>query len=237
MFTELGDAAEHAAVDQAVRAVLVTADGPSFCAGIDVSLIGELAGLAAQASDDEGGFHSFVRRAQLPFRELARMPKPTVAAVQGHAVGAGFQLALACDLRVSAPDAKFAILEPRYGLIPDLGGGHRLARLIGPSRAKEVIWSTRIIESEEALRIGVVDRLARTDDLRTVAESLAREVTQHSPQSVALIKELIDRAPETALDDEFEHEADGQSTAVRSADHREAVSAFLEGRPPKFGAG
>jgi enoyl-CoA hydratase/carnithine racemase len=159
MFTELGDATEEAATDSDVRAVLVTGEGPSFCAGIDLSLIGELAGLVARASGDEGGFHSFVRAAQRPFRSLARMPKPTVAAVQGHALGAGFQLALACDLRVAATDAKLGMLEPRYGLIPDLGGVHRLARLVGPSRAKELVWSTRNVEAEGGLRIGLVHKV------------------------------------------------------------------------------
>ncbi|MGH2556103.1 MAG: enoyl-CoA hydratase/isomerase family protein [Actinomycetota bacterium] len=234
MFTELGDTTEKAAADPYVRAVLVVGDGPSFCAGIDLSLIGELAGLAAQASDDEGGFHSFVRHAQRPFRSLSRMPKPTVAALQGHAIGAGFQLALACDLRVATPDAKFSMLEARYGLIPDLGGAHRLARLVGPSRSKEIVWSTRMVEAEEAFRIGLVDRLVDRHALRAEAQALARQVTQHSPTAVALVKELIERATETPLDDEYEREAEGQTAALRGEDHREAVSAFLEGRPPRF---
>jgi len=234
MFTELGDAAERAAADPGVRAVLVLGDGPSFCAGIDLSLIGELAGLASQASEDEGGLHSFVRQAQRPFRALARMPKPTVAAVQGHAIGAGFQFALACDLRVAAADAKFNMLEPLYGLIPDLGGAHRLARLVGPSRAKEIVWSTRMVETEEALRIGLIDRVVEQGVLPTEAEALARQVTQHSPTAVALIKELIERATETPLEDEYDREAEGQTAALLGEDHREAVSAFLEGRPPKF---
>jgi len=214
--------------------VLVLGDGPSFCAGIDLSLIGELAGLASQASEDEGGLHSFVRQAQRPFRALARMPKPTVAAVQGHAIGAGFQFALACDLRVAAADAKFNMLEPLYGLIPDLGGAHRLARLVGPSRAKEIVWSTRMVETEEALRIGLIDRVVEQGVLPTEAEALARQVTQHSPTAVALIKELIERATETPLEDEYDREAEGQTAALLGEDHREAVSAFLEGRPPKF---
>jgi enoyl-CoA hydratase len=237
MFVELGDAAEMAAADPTVRAVVVIGDGPSFCAGIDVSLIGELAGLVAQASENEDGFHSFVRMAQRSFRSLARMPKPAVAAVQGHALGAGFQLALACDLRVATTDAKLGMLEARYGLIPDLGGPHRLARLIGPSRAKELVWSTRVVEAEEAVRIGLVDRVVEPGALRSEAESLARQVTQHSPTAVALIKELIDGAPETPLDEEFEREAAAQTRAIRSQDHHEAVSAFLEGRPPKFSSG
>jgi len=234
MFTELGDATETAAADPVVRAVLVTGEGPSFCAGIDLSLIGELAGLAAQASGDEGGFHTFVRGAQRAFRSLARMPKPAVAAVRGHALGAGLQLALACDLRVAASDAKFGMLEPRYGLIPDLGGVHRLARLVGPSRAKELVWSTRIIETDEALGIGLVDRVVEPSILLAEAETLARQVTQHSPTSVALVKELADGANETPLEDEFEREAAAQTRAIMSEHHREAVAAFLEGRAPEF---
>jgi len=235
MFTELGEAAERAAADPGVRAVLVTGDGPSFCAGIDLSLIEELARLAAQASGD-GGFHSFVRAAQRPFRSLARMPKPSVAAVRGHALGAGLQLALACDLRVVAPDAKLAMLEPRYGLIPDLGGLHRLARLVGPSRAKDLVWSTRMVEAEEALRIGLVDRVEEADVLLFGAGALARQVAQHSPTAVALIKELIEEASETPLEDELDREADAQTRAVQSEHHREAVAAFLEGRAPRFGS-
>ena len=83
---------------------------------------------------------------------LAGMPKPTVAAVHGYALGAGFQLALACDLRAAATDACFGMLEARYGLIPDMGGAHRLARLVGPGRAKEMVWSTRRVEAKEAER-------------------------------------------------------------------------------------
>jgi enoyl-CoA hydratase len=234
MFTELGDATEAAAADSDVRAVLVAGEGPSFCAGIDLALIGELTGLASEASGNEGGFHSFVREAQRAFRSLARMPKPAVAAVQGHALGAGFQLALACDLRVASTDAKLGMLEPRYGLIPDLGGAHRLARLVGPSRAKDLVWSTRIVEAEEGLRIGLVNRVIEPDALPSEAEALAREVTQHSPTAVALVKQLIEGAHETSFEDELEREADAQTRAIQSAHHREAVAAFLEGRPPNF---
>lgn len=237
MFTELGDATEEAAGAADVRGVLVAAGGPSFCAGIDLSLLGELAGLVTQASNDEHGFHTFVRGAQRPFRSLALMPKPTVAAVQGHAIGAGLQLALACDLRVAAADVKLGMLEPRYGLIPDLGGGHRLARLVGPSRAKEIVWSTRTVEAEEALRIGLVDRVVEASGLLFAAEDLARQVIQHSPTAVALVKELIERAHETSLQDEFDREAGAQTRAIQSEHHREAVAAFLEGRRPRFGNG
>src|SRR5687768_16653026 len=147
MFNELGDAAERAAGDTGIRAVLVRAQGPVFCSGIDVTLLGQLSGTRGAR------FRSFVRTAQRPFALLAQMDKPTVAAIQGHALGAGFQLALACDLRIAAEDARFAMLEVRFGLVPDLGGTHRLARLVGPAMTKEIVWTGRTIEAEEAERL------------------------------------------------------------------------------------
>ena len=228
MFEELGDAADRAASDPNVRGVLVDAEGPSFCAGIDLTALTELAGIQG----DE--FRSFVRLAQRPFAVLAGMAKPSVAAMQGHALGAGFQLALACDLRVAATDASFAMLEARYGLIPDLGGSHHLARLVGPARAKELVWSARSISAEEAHRIGLLSLLADTEALPKEAEALLRDVTAHSPVTTGLTKSLIDRAHETPLEVELDREADAQATAVASADHREAVAAFLERREPRF---
>jgi enoyl-CoA hydratase/carnithine racemase len=146
------------------------------------------------------------------------MAKPTVAAVQGHALGAGFQLALACDLRVVATDAHFAMLEARYGLIPDLGGPHRLARLIGPARAKELVWSTRTVDAAEADRMGLANRLVEPDQVEAVARRLLAEVTAHSPAATALTKSLIDEAAETPLEHEFERELAAQAICIESAD-------------------
>jgi enoyl-CoA hydratase/carnithine racemase len=234
MFEELGDAAELAGSDADVRAVVVIGEGPSFSAGIDLSLLAELAGLVAHAEEDATGFHRFVEMAQRPYAALASMPKPTVAAVRGHAIGAGFQLALACDLMVAAEDASFAMLEARYGLIPDLGGMHRLARLLGPGRTKEIVWSARSVGSDEALAIGLVNYVVSSEGLASEAERLARQVSAHSPVTTALTKKLIDGATEVPLDLEFGHEAEAQTVAIRSEDHKEAVAAFLERRGPNF---
>jgi enoyl-CoA hydratase len=232
MFRELGDAAELASADPAVRAVLVRGEGPSFCAGIDLSVMGELAGLAAPGEDR---FGEFIALAQRPFRTLALMPKPSLAAVQGHALGAGFQLALACDLRVAAHDVKFGMLEARYGLIPDLGGMHHLARLVGPARAKELVWTTRTVEAEEAERTGLANLVVPAERLAESAAELIGAVLAHSPTAVRLSKRLIAEAHETPLDEELDHEAAAQSETLRSEDHRESVAAFLEGRAPRFG--
>lgn len=228
MFTELGDAAERAAADPGIRAVLVKGQGPSFCAGIDVTLLGQLAGTRGAR------FRSFVRTAQRPFLALAQMDKPTVAAVQGHAVGAGFQLALACDLRLAAEDARFAVLEVRFGLVPDLGGIHRLTRLVGPARTKDLVWSGRTIEVDEAERLGLVNRVVPAETLAKEAEAYIRELVAAPPIPVSLTKTLIGRSGETSLEAALERDAQAQTTAVESEDHREAVAAYLEKRPPRF---
>jgi len=217
MFAELGEAAELAGGDPEVRAVLVTGDGQSFCAGIDLTTLGELSGIK------EPELRSFIRMAQRPYLAIARMEKPTVAAVQGHALGAGFQLALACDLRVAAPDASFAMLEARYGLIPDLGGAYHLTRIVGPARAKELVWTARPVEAEEALAIGLVNRVARDGDLGGEANRLLEELIAHSSVPQALSKPLMDGASQTSLEVELEQEADAQAACIRAGDHSETV--------------
>jgi enoyl-CoA hydratase/carnithine racemase len=228
MFGELGDAAERAAADPGIRAVLVKAQGSVFCAGIDVTLLGQLSGTRGAR------FRSFVRTAQRPYQLLAQMDKPSVAAIQGHAMGAGFQLALACDLRVAAEDARFAMLEVRFGLVPDLGGSHRLARQIGPARAKELIWTGRTVDADEAERIGLVNRVVAAGALEKEADTLVRDVVASPPIPVSLTKALIGRAGETSLETALERDAHAQATCIDSEDHREAVAAYLEKRPPRF---
>ena len=230
MFTELGEATELAASGTDVRGVLLTAEGQSFCAGIDLALLAELGGMGAGTTE----FGMFIQMAQRPFRLLATMGKPTIAVVQGHALGAGFQLALACDLRVASPDARFAILELQYGIIPDLGGSHHLARTAGSAVAKELVWAARTIDAAEAFGLGIVNRFVDDDRRLDEAQSLMRKVTSHSPIAVAQAKTLINRAPETPIESQFEREALAQTVCLQSEDHREAVAAFMEQRAPQF---
>lgn len=228
MFTELGDAADRAANDPGIRVVLVAGEGDAFSAGIDVMLLNQLAGTRGAR------FRSFVRTAQRPYYLLASMDKPTVAAVQGHAVGAGFQLALACDLRIAAEDARFAMLEVHFGLIPDLGGLHRLSRVIGPARTKEIVWTGRNVEAGEAERLGLLNRVVSADTLEKEAESYARELVNAPPLPVSLSKTLIGREHETSLETSLERDAQAQAACIESEDHREAVEAYLEKRPARF---
>ncbi len=228
MFTELGDAAERAANDPGIRVVLVTGEGESFSAGIDVLLLNQLSGTRGAR------FRSFVRTAQRPHYILASMDKPTVAAVQGHAVGAGFQLALACDLRIAAEDVRLGMLEVRFGLIPDLGGLHRLSRLIGPARTKEIVWTGRNVEAEEAERLGLANRVVPADTLEKETEAYVRELVNAPPLPVSLSKTLIGRGHETSFETSLERDAQAQAACIESEDHREAVEAYLEKRPARF---
>ena len=228
MFAELGDATEQAANDPDVRVVLVSGEGRSFCAGIDLSMFSH------EAFRGTASFQRFVRMAQRPFRNLQTMPKPAVAAVQGHALGAGFQLALACDIRICAQDAAFAMLEVRYGIIPDLGGNRPLTHLVGPARAKEIVWTGRAVDAGEAERLGLANRVVAPESLTKEAETLVADLAAGPPIPVALTKSLINREAELSIEGSLEREAESQARCITSEDHREAIAAFLEKRPPRY---
>jgi enoyl-CoA hydratase/carnithine racemase len=228
MFQELGETADRAAGDPTVRVVLLQGERPTFCAGIDVATLMEVTAAGADAAP------GFIELAQRPFRTLAAMPKPVIASVRGHALGAGFQLALACDLRLAATDATFGMLEVRFGLIPDLGGNRRLTELVGPAVAKEFIWTGRRIDSSEATRIGLVNRVVASDALSRQSEELAWTVATQPALPLAFVKDLVGRSPHTPPADLMRLEAQAQASCLASEDHREAVSAFLENRPPTF---
>ena len=228
MFSELGDATFDAAMNEDVRVVVVRGEGTSFCAGIDLA---ELGGQLGRSADE---LREFVALAQRPFAILASMPKPTIAAVQGHALGAGCQLALACDLRVAAEGTSFGILELNFGIIPDLGGNARLAGLVGPARAKELVWTSARFDAEQAERWGVVNRVVAPDDLQETAEALARELAGRAPIPVRHVKELVDRAARESLADVMAGEMEAQTECLTSDDHQEAVAAYLERREPRF---
>ena len=228
MFLELAEATELAAEDDAVRVVALRGAGPSFCAGIDVS---ELAWLASATADD---VRALATKAQRPFLALATLEKPSVAVVHGHALGAGLQLALACDLRIAAVSASFRVLEVRFGLIPDLGGPHRLVSLVGPAMAKELVWTGRPIDGTEAARIGLVNRAVSTEGLASEADQLIATLTAGPPTTLRLGKRLVESAHGRALEDHLADAREAQVSCVSTEDHREAVAAYLEKRQPNF---
>ncbi|GGK71739.1 enoyl-CoA hydratase/isomerase family protein [Mangrovihabitans endophyticus] len=215
MWAELGNISRKLTGD--VRVVIVRGEGRSFSAGLDLSVArGEgVSSLAHLAQLSEAECAERIAGSQEAFTWLRRPSLVTVAAVQGHAIGAGFQLALNCDLRILADDARFSMAEVTLGLVPDLGGTKRLTELIGPSRALEVCLTGRRIEAREAERIGLATAVVSGDELDTAARDLAAAVLAADPGATAEIKALISGASGRSYADQDRAEREAQTRRLR----------------------
>ncbi len=207
-----------------VRVVVVSGEGRSFSSGIDTSALGMAAGEPEQ----------MIARAQAGFRALAALPLPVIAKVRGHALGAGLQLALACDLRIVASDAQLGVLEAKFGLVPDLSGTQRLPALIGPGRAKKMIWLAEKITGTEAGEIGLAEMVVEPEELDAAVDELAAQVSMAPPLAVSEAKRLVDMASRLDLEAGMDEEALSQLKIFFSHDFGEAMAAFVEGRRPEF---
>lgn len=223
VFEGLADAAEQARDRADVGAVVVRGEGGTFSSGIDVSVLGQQ---ATEGRLDEG----FIVRCQEAFTAFEDLDVPTVAAIDGPCFGAGLQLAIACHLRVVSPEASLSVMEARWALIPDLGGTHRLPRLVGLGRATELTVTARRVPADEAVRIGLAE--VPVDDLEA-AHDLARRLAS-GPGAVRraprLLRENLDRDRTAAL----AAERDAQLECIAGRDFDEVVAARLEGREPRF---
>jgi enoyl-CoA hydratase/carnithine racemase len=224
VFDGLAEAADGVVAADDVRVVVVSGEGRSFCSGIDTSAFGDLA-----ASFDE-----MVARAQAGFRKIAALPMPVVAVVQGHALGAGLQLALACDLRVVAEDATLGLIEARFGLLPDLCGTQRLPALVGPARAKKMIWLAERISGSEAATLGLAEIVVPTDRLRAASDELVSRLLLAPPIAVKEVKRLVELVGKVGLTEGMDEEAAAQRQTFASADFSEGVTAYVAKRRPDF---
>jgi enoyl-CoA hydratase/carnithine racemase len=224
-----------------LRALVVIGEGRAFSSGIDTSVFTSGGGvdevLAGEAPRHEDRTISGILAAQDAYSWLESAPFATIAAVRGYALGAGLQLALACDLRVVARGTKLGLLEFKYGIIPDLGGTQRLPRLVGPGKAKELIFTAARIDAEEAGRIGLAERVVSDEELEDVAGDLAREIAAQPPLAVRGAKRAVHAAMSgIPVADGLLVEAESQAECLRSDDMKEAITAFVEGRPPVYRA-
>jgi enoyl-CoA hydratase/carnithine racemase len=224
VFHELYQAGERAATDPGVRAVVVTGRGRAFSSGLDTSIFA--AGGDPRSID--------IATLQRSFTIYEQMPKPTIAAVGGLALGGGLQLAIACDLRVAAGDAELAVLEVAWGIVPDLGGTQRLPRLVGVGRAKEMVMTARRVSAAEALGWGLVNRVVPREALDAEAVSWARELAAGPPLTLAAGKALVSGALDVSVSAGLEREIVRQRRLLASADFIEAVSARIAKRRPDF---
>jgi enoyl-CoA hydratase/carnithine racemase len=222
----LESALEAAEADAAVRVLILTAAGErAFCAGAD---------LKERATMPEEQVRRFVPRLQALAGRLAAMTKPTIAAVQGAALGGGLELALACDLRFAAATATLGLTEVRLGIIPGAGGTQRLGRLVGPAIAKELVLTGRRIGADEAARLGVVNAVVEPAALLSHAMGVAREIAEAAPLAVAAAKFAIDAGLGVDLATGLQIERKAYETLIPTHDRVEALRAFAERRAPRF---
>lgn len=228
--------------DDELRCLIVIGNGRAFSSGIDTSVFtGGSGGDTIQGGNDAGSRHADptvdgILRAQEAYSWLEAARFPTIAAVRGFALGAGLQLALACDIRVFARGAKVGLLEHKYGILPDLGGTQRLPRIVGAGKAKELIWTAARIDAEEAYRIGLCERLVDEGDLEKEVEVLASTIAAQPPLAVQGAKRAVAASEQLPIAEGLVVEAEAQSACLRSDDMREAIAAFVEQRTPEYRA-
>jgi len=225
---ELREAAIAAATADEVRAVIVYGGERVFAAGADIK---------AMVGLDHTHMVAWGRELTDSFTRVATLPKPVIAAITGYALGGGYELALCADFRVLGAGAKIGQPEILLGVIPGAGGTQRLPRLVGPARAKDIIFSGRFVAADEALRIGLVERVYPAAELPGAARALARQIAGQAPLAVAAIKQAIERGQDMALADACMYEAALFGNVAATADAKEGTGAFLEKRMPTWTGG
>jgi enoyl-CoA hydratase/carnithine racemase len=222
LLAEIAAVATAIARDDTVKAVVVTGEGKAFAAGADISEFGG----ADRAREITDGFRA-------AFDAVAAVPRPVIAAVNGVALGGGMELALACDLRVVADKARLGQPEILLGIIPGAGGTQRLPRLVGAARAKELIWSGRQVTADEALAIGLADRVAPAGEVVDNALAWASELAAGAVAAMALAKRAIDRGFDGPLSAGLDVESDAFVEVFATEDATTGVRSFLEHGPGK----
>lgn len=207
-----------------VKAVVVTGAGRAFCAGGDITT---MQNVGSPAGRDR------LKNVQQLVRAMVTLEKPILAAVNGPAIGAGFNIALACDLILASDKAKFSEAFAKIGLIPDMGGFYFLPLRIGVHRAKELMMTGRMVDAQEAASMGLINRLVPHEQLMETALEMARGLARGASRSHAMIKAALNRWP-AGLEEILEIEANMQAVCFETRDFKEGMQAFLEKRPPKF---
>jgi enoyl-CoA hydratase len=227
LMSELGQAVDLAESDEDIRVLILTGAGErAFVAGADINEV------SARDTLSELGANSRLRRAV--YLRLEHLSKPSIAAVNGYALGGGCELALACTLRVAADSARFGQPEINLGIIPGLGGTQRLSRLVGKGRAMELILTGELIDAQEAFRIGLVNRIVPAANLMEEARALAKILAGKAPLALQAAKDAIDYGADMNLTAALEFENRLFAIVSGSADRAEGIAAFLERRKPEW---
>lgn len=226
MALEITRALEQARADDDCKVVVITGAGRAFCAG------GDIKAMQKGMTTVEG--RNYVMEAGRVILAMRDLEKPIIAAVNGYAMGAGFNLALAADLIIAVKEAKFGQVFVQVGLAIDAGGSYFLPRAVGLARAKELVFTGRIIDAGEALNMGLINKVIEKENLEEEVFDLATRLAQGPTQALGLAKMLINNGLKADLETALTNEAFVQSICMQTADHREGLAAFLEKRAPKF---
>jgi enoyl-CoA hydratase/carnithine racemase len=210
-----------------VRVLIVTGAGNSFCAGADLKWMPEGEN---PLEDPEKRVWLF----QNMIKELFYLPIPTIAAIRGHAVGFGCSLALACDIRIAAEDAKMGVLFSKIGLMPDGGASYFMPRLVGLGKTLELFYTADIIDANECLRLGLVNRVVKIDDFEKEVGDLSHKISKGPPIAYRNLKQTVRDGLSMNLDGVLKGEVRGQVQCLKSSDFLEGVSAFFQKRAPEF---
>jgi 2-(1,2-epoxy-1,2-dihydrophenyl)acetyl-CoA isomerase len=229
MLQELNEAIEAAAHDDTVRCIVITGAGRGFGSGQDLKALA-----AVRSTTETGKVSEHLQKYHRLIKAIRHMPKPVIAAVRGVAAGISCNLALACDMRIAADDARFIEAFARIGLVPDGGGGYFLPRLVGFGKALELAMLADEVSGSEAERIGLVNKCVPLAEFESVTKTFAQRLAHGPTRAYGLIKELMNKSLESDLQSSLRLEGELQDIAFETADHREGVAAFLQKRPARY---
>ena len=241
MFTSLAAAGEYLKTQSEIRAVVLSGDGASFCAGLDFGSFQAMAegpktdsGVKNESGMNAGAMSEgrITHLAQQVCWVWQEVPVPVIAAVHGHALGGGMQIALGADIRFVHPDTQLSVREVHWGLIPDMTGTLMLSRLVRPDIAKELVFTAKVISGREGFEIGLATHLS--DDPRSDAMVLAREIAGRSPDAVRGAKKLLNLQANDGAAQQFAHEREVIGRLIGQANQVEAVMSHFEKRPPNY---
>lgn len=229
LVTELRESFYLLESDREVRVIILRSDLPVFVAGADIKMMKDI-----QNSQEVNRMLTYVKNLQDTLNYIENLSKPTIAYINGHAMGGGLELALACDFRIINKEAKIGLPEVRLGLIPGGGGTQRLTRLIGETKAKEIIYFSRQLTAQEALNFGIVSKIVSNEEALEVVYEFANTLKMQAPLALAEVKRCILSAGQETLTIGSEKELNATATVFTTEDARIGFTAFLEKKDPMF---
>ncbi|MDD4421392.1 MAG: short-chain-enoyl-CoA hydratase [Bacteroidales bacterium] len=225
ILSELDEALTEIAANEEVSVVVITGEGRAFVAGADISQMSTMNATEGKAFGVQGS---------AVFRKIENLDKPVIAAINGFALGGGCELAMACDIRIASNKAKIGQPETGLGITPGFSGTQRLPRIVGPGKAKEIIYTAKPITADEAYRIGLVNSVVEPESLMDAAYAMAKQIAKNAPIALKYSKEAIDKGMQTDIDSAISLENDLFALCFSTEDQKEGMKAFFEKRPAEW---